>query len=62
MGWMMNDKGSQAKAKVEVQLPELEIQLDGEHWIPVNKNCVDMKPNYDGTLEEPVTLTMIAVE
>lgn len=41
MGWMLNDKGSQAKAKVEVQLPELEIQLDGEHWIPVNKNCVD---------------------
>lgn len=22
----------------------------------LNKNCVDMKPNYDGTLEEPVTL------
>lgn len=41
MSWMLNDKGSQAKAKVEVQLPELEIQLDGEHWIPVNKNCVD---------------------
>lgn len=41
MGWMLNDKGSQAKAKVEVQLPELEIQLDDEHWIPVNKNCVD---------------------
>lgn len=41
MGWMMNDKGSQAKAKVEVQMPELEICLDDEHWIPVNKNCVD---------------------
>ena len=42
MGWMDHqDRGSQAKAKVEVQLPELEIQLDGEHWIPVNKNCVD---------------------
>ena len=42
MGWMDHqDKGSQAKAKIEVQLPELEIQLDGEHWIPVNKNCVD---------------------
>ena len=35
------DKGSAAKAKVESLLPELEIQLDGEHWIPVNKNCVD---------------------
>lgn len=41
MGWMLNDKGSQAKAKVEVQMPELEICLDDEHWIPVNKNCVD---------------------
>ena len=42
MGWMDHqDRGSQAKAKIEAQLPELEIQLDGEHWIPVNKNCVD---------------------
>ena len=42
MGFFDNqDKGSAAKAKVETLLPELEIQLDGEHWIPVNKNCVD---------------------
>lgn len=41
MSWMLNDTGNAAKAKVESQLPELEIQLDGEHWIPVNKNCVD---------------------
>ena len=42
MGWFdSQDKGSAAKAKIEVQLPELEIQLDGENWIPVNKNCVD---------------------
>ena len=42
MGWFDNqDKGSSAKSKVETLLPELEIQLDGEHWIPVNKNCVD---------------------
>lgn len=42
MSWFDNqDKGSAAKSKIEVQLPELEIQLDGEHWIPVNKNCVD---------------------
>ena len=42
MSWFDNqDNGSAAKAKAEVQLPELEIQLDDEHWIPVNKNCVD---------------------
>lgn len=42
MGWFDHqDKGSAAKAKVEVQMPELEICIDGEHWIPVNKNCVD---------------------
>lgn len=41
MGWMMNDIGNQAKAKIEVHSPELEICLDNEHWIPVNKNCVD---------------------
>ena len=34
MGWLTEDKGSAAKSKIE-------IQLDGEHWIPVNKNCVD---------------------
>lgn len=38
---MLNDTGENAKSKAEVQMPELEIQLDGEHWIPVNKNCVD---------------------
>lgn len=42
MGWMdQQDKGSQTKTKVEIQMPELEIQLDGENWIPVNRNCVD---------------------
>lgn len=41
MGWMTEDKGSAAKAKAEVKIPELEICLDGEHWIPVNKHCVD---------------------
>ena len=41
MSWMLNDTGKEAKAKPESKLPELEIQLDGEHWIPVNKNCVD---------------------
>ena len=42
MSWFDNqDRGSAAKSKAEVQMPELEIQLDGEHWIPVNKNCVD---------------------
>ena len=42
MSWFDNqDKGTSAKSKVEVQLPELEICLDNEHWIPVNKNCVD---------------------
>ena len=41
MGWMLNDTGNQAKAKVESLIPELEICLDNEHWIPVNKHCVD---------------------
>ena len=41
MGWMLNDVGKDAKSKIEVKLPELEICLDGENWIPVNKNCVD---------------------
>ena len=35
------DKGSSAKAKVEKLSPELEVCLDGETFIPVNKNCVD---------------------
>ncbi len=37
----VQDKGTSAKSKVEVRLPELEICLDNENWIPVNKNCVD---------------------
>lgn len=41
MGWMLNDTGKSAKSKVEVKMPELDICLDGENWIPVNKNCVD---------------------
>lgn len=42
MSWTDHqDLGSQAKSKIEVQSPELEICLDDEHWIPVNKNCVD---------------------
>lgn len=42
MGWFDNqDLGSAAKGKVEVQMPELDICIDGEHWIPVNKHCVD---------------------
>ena len=42
MGWMDHqDMGSNAKAKTEVKLPELEVCIDGEHWIPVNKHSVD---------------------
>lgn len=42
MSWLDNqDRGSAAKAKVESLIPELEICLDNEHWIPVNKHCVD---------------------
>lgn len=42
MSWFDHqDEGSKSKAKTEVIVPELEIQLDGENWIPVNKNCVD---------------------
>ena len=42
MSWFDHqDEGSKSKAKTEVIMPELEIQLDGENWIPVNKNCVD---------------------
>lgn len=37
----VQDKGTAAKAKVEVKIPELEICLDNENWIPINKNCVD---------------------
>ena len=42
MGFFDNqDMGKAAKAKVEVLSKELEVKLDGETWIPVNKNCVD---------------------
>ena len=42
MGWLDHqDSGTSAKKKVTVSSPELEICLDNEHWIPVNKNCVD---------------------
>lgn len=42
MSWLDNqDRGAAAKAKVEVKMPELEICIDGENWIPLNKNCVD---------------------
>lgn len=42
MGWLDHqDSGTSAKTKVSVSSPELEICLDNEHWIPVNRNCVD---------------------
>lgn len=43
MGWLDHqDSGTSAKAKkVSVVAPELDICLDDEHWVPVNKNCVD---------------------
>ena len=42
MGWFdTQDLGSAAKSKVEVKLPELEICLDNENWIPINKHSVD---------------------
>ncbi|MEE3344228.1 MAG: hypothetical protein VZS44_09080 [Bacilli bacterium] len=42
MSWFDNqDKGSNAKTKVEKLVPELEVCLDGQTWLPVNKNCVD---------------------
>ena len=42
MGWMDHqDLGSSAKAKKSSDLPELEVCLDGEHWLPVNKNSID---------------------
>lgn len=41
MGWMLNDIGKESKSKVEVTLPELDICIDGENWIPINKHCVD---------------------
>ena len=43
MGWFgqIEDRGSPSKAKVEVKSVELEVCLDDENWIPVNRNCVD---------------------
>lgn len=43
MGWLDHqDSGTSAKTKkVSVVAPELDICLDDEHWLPVNKNCVD---------------------
>lgn len=42
MGWMDNqDMGSKAKAKIEIQTPTLEVCMDGEHWITINKYSVD---------------------
>lgn len=43
MGWFDHqDTGTAAKAKkVTVSTPELEVCMDGEHWIPVNRNSVD---------------------
>ena len=37
----VQDKGTAAKAKTEIKLPELDICLDNENWIPINRNCVD---------------------
>lgn len=42
MGWLDNqDKGTAAKQKITVKMPELDICLDGENWITINKNSVD---------------------
>lgn len=42
MGWTDHqDLGSAAKAKKGSSLPELEVCLDGEHWLSVNKHSVD---------------------
>jgi DNA segregation ATPase FtsK/SpoIIIE-like protein len=42
MSWFDHqDKGSASKQKIEVKMPELEVCIDGENWIPVNKNSVD---------------------
>lgn len=43
MSWFNQhqDTGSAAKSKVEVDVPELEVCLDGENWIPVNKFSVN---------------------
>lgn len=42
MSWFDNqDLGTAAKSKVEVKSPELDICIDGEHWLPINKHSVD---------------------
>ena len=42
MSWFDHqDKGSASKQKIEVQMPELEVCIDGENWLPINKNSVD---------------------
>ena len=42
MSWLDNqDKGTAAKQKITMTMPEIEICLDGENWIPINKNSVD---------------------
>lgn len=42
MSWFDHqDSGSAAKSKVQVKIPELDICLDGENWIPINKHSVD---------------------
>ena len=43
MGWLDNqDVGTSASTKQNISdLPELEVCLDGETWLPVNKNSVD---------------------
>lgn len=43
MGWLDHqDKGSKSKTKkIEVQMPELEVCMDGENYLPINKHSVD---------------------
>lgn len=42
MAWADNqDLGTAAKQKITSKMPEMEICLDGEHWLVINKNSVD---------------------
>ena len=42
MGWFDHqDGGTASRTKAEAQLKELEVCLNDQDWIPVNKNCVD---------------------
>lgn len=42
MGWFDHqDGGTTSRTKAEAQLKELEVCLNDQDWIPVNKNCVD---------------------